>query len=274
MKKKIGFFIMIGSISVFMAGCKDTQDVIEQENPEIAETEYKVAEEEMENVERDCGEESDEIENWSWMEENEDDSRFQVEGQEPFYEYYYDEDGELFLTLYYDEETKQGKGISYGYGSENNKIGFTFDKYEEQIWTKTELLTYDGVPLEKSWLMLKDIETFQEYDENGRLSHYKYAGYADSSNTLDDEKMEVVCEIAYIYRDNGTLWKKYGNLSGVYYYDYKNSYFDELGRETFSDEYITHGSLQKYYIYDGEAEKPKYCFVFDSGWDAYMIKYN
>lgn len=199
MKKKIGFFIMIGSISVFMAGCKDTQDVIEQENPEIAETENKVAEEEKENEERDCGEESDEIENWSWMEENEDDSRFQVEGQEPFYEYYYDEDGELFLTLYYDEETKQGKGISYGYGSENNKIGFTFDKYEEQIWTKTELLTYDGVPLEKSWLILKDIETFQEYDENGRMSHYKYVGYADSSNTLDDEKMEVVCEIAYIY---------------------------------------------------------------------------
>lgn len=158
---------------------------------------------------------------WIWLEENDDETGFTMEGL-PFLEFYYPEDGELFLKLYYDEETGRGSGISYGYGAENNKIGFYF--YNKKEW----------------------------------------------------ETDCVMIEIDYDYRDDGSIFSKqcifdswlFGTGESM-----RTIYYDRSGRAVYMEEYITHGDIQRYYIYEGDENIPVYCFVFDFGWDAFMVKY-
>lgn len=213
---------------------------------------------------------------WLWMEENDDESLFRTE-ETPILEYYEPETGELYLVLYYDEETKRGSGVSYGYGAENHKIGFSFQKYVEKKYQEPELFTYNGEPNDDVDV-LENIQEFTEYDATGNIISYSYTGNRKDSSQEEnaEENPQIKCEIKYYYREDGTLWKKEGVWDGRDYNissDLKTSYFDELERETFSFEYITHGYLHKYYIYEGNDVEPKYCLVFDSGWDVYMIQY-
>lgn len=221
---------------------------------------------------------------WFWLEAGDDDSRFRPDGQAPFYEFCEPETGEPVLTLYYDRETKSGSGVSYGYDVDrSSRVGFSFckSKQAKEAYRVPELFTYNGVPIEEDDYALTDIQNSAEYDENGNITTYSYAGklYNDSDWAFGKNEGEdslIKCEIRYSYRENGTLYKKQGRADGRDYNiigDYVTCYFDELGREVCSFEYITHGELQKYYIYEGDAIQPTYCFVFDSGWDAYMLEY-
>lgn len=255
-------------------------DVQKREEQEAAahDTLDKAAEEVSEQTEEMALEEPET--EWLWLEEGDDDSMFRIEGQAPFYECIDSETGELWLTLYYDTEEKVGSGISYGYGPEGKeRVGFRFCKHKEakESYQKPEMFTYNGVPIEEDYI-LTDIEDYAEYDEKGNVIFYSYTG----KNGLDywkeyaDSGALIRCEINYFYREDGTLYKKEGSWNGSEYGIIGNSmtdYFDVLGRESWSCQGITHGRLDKYYIYEGDSVQPSYCFVFDPGWDAYILEY-
>lgn len=70
--------------------------------------------------------------------------------------------------------------------------------------------------------------------------------------------------INYIYREDGTLFCR------NYHHDARtfsstlcslNSFFDEKERLVYERGYITHGSLEYYYIY--EDDTPAYCLCLD-----------
>lgn len=42
-----------------------------------------------------------------------------------------------------------------------------------------------------------------------------------------------------------------------------NSFYDENGRISYEDGYITHGTYYYYYFYDDDGKKPKYCLAVD-----------
>lgn len=47
------------------------------------------------------------------------------------------------------------------------------------------------------------------------------------------------------------------------YMQSQDVYYDELGRPVCRYEYITHGSYESYFIYDGDKAQPKYGLILD-----------
>lgn len=218
---------------------------------------------------------------WFELEEGDDDSMFRIDGQKPFYEYADLETGNLLLTLYYDEQTKEGKGIYYCSGFDQERtdcVGFIVRNFEDakEPYRKPEMFTYNGAPIEEH--ALKDIQEYAEYDENGNVTLFYYEGKSGEEYYKEEAESNALikCEIQYSYREDGTLWKKKGSCDSMeygYISGYKTCYFDKIGREVYSYEYITHGALGEFYIYENDSTQPTYCFVFDPGWNAYMMKY-
>ncbi len=212
------------------------------------------------------------------MEPWEDDSKFRIEGQAPFYEFYdRDTAGELKLTLYYDEEQRSGRGIcSNLFDKYDFKIGFVIADYREEEWRKPILSTWDGAPGERytDFPMKNRREEFKK-DVSGRLIRYSCTGDTDERDSEGNIR-QVFVTIDYAYDTDGRLlWKKgCFDARAMAPYGNKTSYFDGFGREIFSSEYITHGSVLKFYIYRSCFFKPAYCFVYDPhGAVADMIRY-
>jgi len=75
---------------------------------------------------------------------------------------------------------------------------------------------------------------------------------------------EWVVKIVSTYREDATIQKQkrsynarqLGRESGTYYYDQQE-------RLEYVDAYITHGYLERYYIYDRDSKKTQYCLVLD-----------
>ncbi|MDE7477663.1 MAG: hypothetical protein K2M91_06905, partial [Lachnospiraceae bacterium] len=75
-----------------------------------------------------------------------------------------------------------------------------------------------------------------------------------------------VVEINFIYRDDGTLYcRNYNHNQRIFGTTLlsRNSYYDEHGRVSYENGYITHGMLEYYYIYEDESEKPAYLLELD-----------
>lgn len=146
---------------------------------------------------------------------------------EPFFEYDMPEEPGR-LVFYYDEATQAGCGIRY---------------YERDPDTFTTTGMYGFV-----------FKGLREDGENGIPADY-------------DSRSEPFLWIDYEYYDNGSLKKRSYMHSGYVYgsaYTTWNSYFDERGRIVYEDIYITHGSLDKYYIYMDDTEEPSYILDVDN----------
>lgn len=193
--------------------------------------------------------------------------------QPPFYEYYaeeslgYNEEGDLQLELYYDEQTGVGCGIRYVRGKENAiaRKGFAFDTHGTVGWgDKGDLFSVDEEFMAEVNEWVTDFEDSNEYDEAGRLVHYSGTGVLEL--TGDTESSEIIV-MDFIWREDGTLLRKYSyynpflfGTTGSSAYDY----FDDRQRMTYRYTYITHGSLDYYYIYDGDGAAPVYVLLLDN----------
>lgn len=190
---------------------------------------------------------------------------------EPFYQYY-DRFGNLELELYFDENTAKGCGFSYHY-SFNYELeeivdcsGFIFEGLYERKWEDDtySLLTWEGTDA-REYVGIPD--TLTVYNEDGNLLKYAVSGYMEME--WDDEleyRENEVLSMDWIYSDDGTLYRKYYRHDPRCFSTTCQSqyvYYDESGRPAYRYEYITHGSFDYYYIYDGKEMEPEYCLCID-----------
>jgi len=189
--------------------------------------------------------------------------------QEPLYEYY-NQDGSRRLTLFYNEQTGEGCGVRYyerdpSTFSTSGKYGFTFAGTEEEEWSSPEAeylkqLSVDGTDGSGA---VSQYEENYEYDREGRVTHFDSAGIIDF---ITDDETQYILWIDYEYYDNGKIkHRSYMHNSYVFgtWASTWESYFDELGRVEYEDIYITHGSMDYYYIYFDDSTQPAYELVLD-----------
>lgn len=185
-------------------------------------------------------------------------------GEPPFYQYH-DRFGNLQLELYLDKENQKYYGITYlndiNCDGENvaRLLGFTVYGIGEVQWEEGEVY-----PLLSVFGTSNPAEGYQknvEYTESGKPDRVLYEGLMEDCGV---EYLGNVAEINYIYREDGTLFCR------DYHHDARtfsstlcglNSFFDERERLVYECGYITHGSLEYYYIY--EDDMPAYCLCLD-----------
>lgn len=200
-------------------------------------------------------------------------------GKEPFYEDY-DKFHNLILELYFDPQTEQGCGIRYGYhyNYELEKVvryeGFVFDEVERQKWEPEDI--FSTLSIEGTDARKEDVSGYSEncqYTDEGRLSYFESRGTVMDYGE-DGPGEETLLSMDYYYRDDGTLYyKEYGHhhiLFGTAY-QWQCSEYDEQERLVYRSAYITHGTLEYFYIYDGDSLKPSYCLEFDYGGSPPML---
>lgn len=203
---------------------------------------------------------------------------FDFEGREPFYQYF-DENEELQLEFYYNEKTGKGCGIRYYPEDNRTPQGFHFDNSEvdssdadflqERLNADPyELLARGGVDLSKDeWI--EDYEENIEYTSDGRPKHFVSHGWI---TYIDEEhELQKLLEIEFAYREDGTLKRRdyaHNTMALEMWYSVVHSFYDTQERLLYEDCYITHGSMDYYYIYQGEEKIPSYCLTLDHdlGW--------
>lgn len=201
-------------------------------------------------------------------------SQYGFWGSTPFYEYVLP-DGSIRLILYYDEQTGLGCGLRYFQRDPSDmmtsgKYGFSFQGTADETDLWWDGLSIDYTKFESCWgdtgSSYAAYEENIEYDDAKRVVHFDASGIIE-----EDEEPEYLLWMDYEYDDNGILRQR------QYYHNYRAfstsyqtwcSYFDELGRLEHEDLYITHGSIDCYYIYFDESTKPTYCLFLDNniGW--------
>lgn len=196
------------------------------------------------------------------------------DGQEPFY-CYYDGIGNLRLELYLDEEKGHGCGLFYRYRYAD-QYGFVFDTVSDGTWTPDDpyLLTTIYGDIGKD-----DVEEFEEnltYRDDGKLDCYQSLGIVgwlcEEMELPPDEKVSLV-KINYIYRDDGSLfYRDYSHNGRVFFTTGQSSesYYDELERPVYKNAYITHGTLEYFYIYDDAGNEPAYELQLDQNEGYYV----
>lgn len=191
-------------------------------------------------------------------------SRYGFGESDPFYEYALP-DGSMRLVLYYDEATGLGCGLRYyqrtpDEWTTSGVYGFSFMGLEEtDLWT--DRLDVDYTKFESCWGTIPSYieEENIEYDDAGRVAHYEAYG------TIDGELVRIL-NMYYEYDDNGTLRQRryyHYHLAFSTTSQYWYSNFDEFGRLEYEDIYLTHGSLEYYYIYTDESDEPTYSLSLD-----------
>ena len=192
----------------------------------------------------------DEEDNWDWSKGTyESREAFLADcgfgDAEPFYQYC-DRLQNLELELYLDEGADKCCGFcySYDYDLELKKVvrcsGFLLDGFTAAAWEE-EALSFYG---EKETEVPEDSEV------------------PEGSETPEDSPMSVTC----VYRDDGTLYCKHYRHDPMIFGTAGQTgdiYYDEMGRPVYRYEYITHGSLQSYYIYSGKSKRPRYGLCLD-----------
>ena len=195
---------------------------------------------------------------------------FGFAGQAPFYEYY-DPDGSLRMSFYYNETTEEGCGVRYYDGASDMFVtegiyGFTFQGVSNQEWSGWEGGDGIVVPSESGEIIAEEVKDYTEnveYDEGGRITHFDAQGILTE---MGDTTPSNIWKIDFAYHENGQLQKidywhttyLFGTFSST-----RESYFDDQGRLLYEDVYVTHGSMDYYYLYEGDSETPKYCLHLD-----------
>lgn len=183
-------------------------------------------------------------------------------GSEPMYEFH-DRMDNLRLELYGNERKDLFCGILYRYFYDSEKqkcfrmTGFAVDDIAEAEWvddTYTALTSYDDYDYEKSI----------EYTADHKPAHFLMRG--DDGTVEKEEENVMLLKIDYIYRDDGTLYDRHYRHNAFWRGSTRSSedsLYDEKERLVYEQAYITHGTLEDYYIYLDDGSKPAYHLNFD-----------
>lgn len=116
-----------------------------------------------------------------------------------------------------------------------------------------------------------EIENYEEeieYTSDGKIVHYKSQG--NITYLEDAENTDTIVEIDFLYRNDGSLKERKYRHNGLVFEttcSVMDSFYDRQQRLLYEDCYITHGSLDYYYIYNGEEQIPTYCLILDHNLD-------
>lgn len=180
----------------------------------------------------------------------------------PLYEFY-DRMDNLRLELYGNESEDLFCGILYRYFYDGKKekcfrmTGFVSDDIEDAEWVDNMYAPIDS-------LNDSDYEKSMEYTADNRPSYFLAKG-DDGTGEKEGENVPLV-EINYIYRDDGTLYDRHYRHNSYWAGSTRSSMdslYDEKERLVYQQAYITHGTLEEYYIYPNDSNKPAYCLEFD-----------
>lgn len=200
---------------------------------------------------------------------------FGFEHVEPFYQYYEEDSGEVQLELYYDMQTGRGCGIRYYPGTDWKPEGFAFNGSDKNIESTYEAVKermnanpYDtlakgGIDLSQD-MYIEDYEEELEYTSDGRLKHYMAQGWITYSS--EEKEIQKLLEITLTYRDDGTLKQRdysHNTFALETWESVSHSFYDKQERLLYEDCYITHGSMDYYYIYNEDETIPSYCLIMD-----------
>lgn len=186
-----------------------------------------------------------------------------IKGTAPFYQYYND-DGTLYLEVFYDVEKGAGVGIFYGIFSMS---GFDIGEYEHEVWQDRK---FSVMTEEHDASSLAEYKEYNTYNEKGQLTHFYSEGIIEG--WAGSPYLDKAVEIEFIYREDGTLERKrcyynprlFGTTRSTETY-----FYDSDERLVYVSAYITHGTLEDYYIYEGNGEEPSYRLTLDhQGWNA------
>lgn len=175
----------------------------------------------------------------------------------PFF-VYEDEDSGRQLAVYTDEPAGGGTGI-YREGGRVQGIGIPACSEAEWVDERFEV-TYGGDTGERS---VDDYTENRTYNEQGQLTRFLSEGMITD---IEEPCRDRVIEITYFYRDDGTLEKKEGFYNAWIFGTVgcsERCFYDAQGRLIYSSAYITHGSLDNYYIYQGDGARPDYGIMLD-----------
>lgn len=175
----------------------------------------------------------------------------------PFF-VYDDEDSGRQFTVYTDAPAAGGIGIY----CEGGRIwGFGIPACSGEAWVDERFeVTYGGDTGEQ---LVEDYTASRTYNEQGQLIRFLSEG---TITDIEEPHRDRVIEITYTYRDDGTLEQKEGFYNAWIFGSVgcsERCFYDEKGRLAYSSAYITHGSLDNYYIYSGDDVRPDYGIMLD-----------
>lgn len=196
---------------------------------------------------------------------------------EPFYKVY--AEGDLVLTMYYDEETELGCVISGSRGLEGACFqGATTAEWNGYLWgdyTDPVVVHLDERLRPQDYMEDYHYDEIKEYDDAGRLVEYRVTNIDDyikeecSSAKDSYDGWNDALKVTYEYQPNGELaYREYVHNSYIFgtTQSVLQTCFDEQGRPVYECAYITHGALEWFYIYEDEDEIPEYILSTDFGW--------
>ena len=146
--------------------------------------------------------------------------------------------------------------------------GFAFDTVTDGTWKEEDPYLFASIDGDTGENAVTGYEERIDYTEDGKADCYQSLGIVglhDEEGNVIEEKSTVV-KINYIYREDGTLfYRDYYHNGYVFGSTWQNSdsYYDEFERIVYETAYITHGSLEYYYIYDDAGREPKYALYLD-----------
>ena len=105
------------------------------------------------------------------------------------------------------------------------------------------------------------------YRADGKPEEFKATGTDDAGNQVD------VLDVTFSYWDDGSLLSKsyFHNqlLFGTAYFS-TQMYYTSYERLDYARCYLSHGSLELFYFYDGESTSPSYCLMLDNDGGLYF----
>lgn len=177
----------------------------------------------------------------------------------------YEPDGEDWLRFWFDPERGKGVGTydTFYPDEETGSIaGFGMDGEDivQEVWVDRK---YSVTKAGEEDYMPEAAEETWEYNEAGRPVRYLLEG-ADPWEVLSD-KQEII-EITFTYREDGTLARKESHYNHRAFGTMgmsETSVYDTSERILYTHSYVTHGGMEDYYIYEGDAGTPSYCLTLD-----------
>ena len=210
-------------------------------------------------------------------------SEYGFDWGDAYYVYYTPLDDTLQLQLWFDPETGKGCGFRYVWEGTDGPLavpdiyafgfhGVTAPTEWDDPYTCGLLGNADAYSVLTPWgadgsEAVSDFRSEYSYRADGKPEKFQATGTDESGNQVD------VLDVTFSYWDDGSfLSKSYFHNQMLFGTTYSSTqmYYTSYERLTYARTYITHGSLQFFYLYDGENTSPAYCLMLDDDCGLYF----
>ena len=200
-----------------------------------------------------------------------------------YYVYCTPQDGTLQLQLWFDPETGKGCGFRYVWEGADGPLavpdiyafgfhGVTAPTEWDDPYTCGLLGNADAYSVLTPWGTdgsdaVSGFRSQYSYRADGKPEEFRATGTDESGNQVN------VLDVTFSYWDDGSfLSKSYFHNQMLFGTTYSSTqmYYTSHERLAYARAYITHGSLQFFYLYDGDNTSPSYCLLLDDNAGLYF----